>query len=884
MEKKYYSLKKEDVIKDLNSDYNKGLSEKEVLKRLEKYGYNTLPKKKEDGILKIFFSQMKDPIISLLLVTVIFSLIIHEYVDAIAILFVILVDLLLGTFQEYKASKNAHSLQNLIKYRVKVIRESEEKLVDSEELVIGDIVLLESGDKTSADMRILEQNNLQIDESVLTGESVNVFKSDITLKEDSPLAERKNMVYAGCSVVTGRSRAIVTETGINTEVGKIANQVTSIAETPSPLTIRMDKLSKQISTLIVIVGIVIAIVLILKNVPGKEVFLSVIALSVSAMPEGLPLALTMALTITSNQMAKKNVICKKLNSVESLGSCTVIATDKTGTLTVNEQTAKLITLPSNRDISVQGIGYNFEGKIEKVRNLDEIDRICINGALNNESSIEKKGDTYKYYGDSIDIAFLVLNKKNKTKLDDYKILARIPYESENKYSAVFYEYDNELYCTVKGSFEVVSSFCNKMSVNNVNKKIDLELLEEQNNRLAKDGYRVISLASAKIDKFIEKDYYEKKDIPNLVFNGMVSFIDPVRSEVKDSIGECHEAGIKVIMITGDHPLTALKIAKDLNIAEDDSNLTSGLKLEEYYNKGQEEFDNYVKNKTVFARVTPLDKLHIVESLRRMGEFVAVTGDGVNDAPAIRCANIGIAMGSGTDVAKETANMIIIDDNFKSIVSGIKLGRTAYSNIRKVAYLLLSSGMGEVLFFLLSIIFNYPMPLVAIQLLWLNIVTDGLQDFALSFEKSEHGIMKEKPISTKESIFNKDLLIEVALSGFVIGIVVFIVWIVLIDFSKMEITLARGYVMALMVFMQNVHTVNCRSEKNSAFKVPFKTNPFILVTITGAVLLQILVMEVPFLSLALQTKEIPYIGMFYLFIISLSILFVMEIYKIIRYKR
>lgn len=882
--KKYYASKIEDVLENLESNTNDGLTSDLVKIRQERDGLNVLPHKKQDSVFKIFFKQMLDPIVLLLVVTIIFSLIIGEYIDAIAIIFIVFVDLILGTFQEWRAEKNALSLQNLIKYKVLVIRDKKEVEVDSEELVVGDIVLLESGDKTSADMRIIEQNNLQVDESVLTGESVNVYKNSDVLNEDVILAERTNMVYAGCSIVTGRARCIVTAIGVNTEVGKIANQVTSIEEAKSPLTIRMEKLSKQISMLVIVVAIIIAVILMYKDVPGSEIFLSVIALSVSAMPEGLPLALTMALSITSNKMAKQNVICKKLNSVESLGSCTVIATDKTGTLTVNEQTAKKITFPSKEHCDIEGIGYNFDGRVNCLRELENgVSKISLLGMLNNEAGITKKGNIYNYHGDSIDVAFLVLGKKVGIDLLEYEILKRIPYESENKYSAVFYKYKGDVYCTVKGSNEVVLNFSNKMEINDEVHKIDKNLLNSQNEELAQDGYRVISLAYGKVDNFVEKDFYDMKDIPKLTFVGMVSFIDPIREEVKDSINECNEAGIKVIMITGDHPLTALSIAKSLSLANSNEQVSTGVELAEYYEKGEKEFDEYIKGKTVFARVTPTDKLNIVNSLKRQGEFVAVTGDGVNDAPAIRSANIGIAMGSGTDVAKETASMIIVDDNFKSIVQGIKLGRVAYSNIRKITYLLLSCGLAEVLFFVLSVVFNLPMPLVAIQLLWLNIVTDGLQDIALSFEKEERGIMQEKPISSKESIFNKELLTEVLLSGLFIGVIVFSVWVFLLNKVGLEVETARGYIMALMVFMQNIHVINCRSERHSAFNISIKSNPMIIFTILGSIILQIIVMETSFLSEFLQVSVVPYMHLIYLFATALIVFIVMEVYKLIRYK-
>ena len=870
----------ETLLKELNTK-REGLTSNEASIRINKYGKNELPKKKTDSFLKIMFKQLIDPIVLLLVVAVIFSFIIGETVDAIAIIFIIMIDLLMGTWQEWKASKNAEALSNLIKVNVKVIRDNKEIEIDSSLLVKGDIVLVESGNKISADMRILDSYNLTVDESVLTGESIASEKHDGVIDEKTNLSDRDNMLYAGTSVLTGRGLALVCETSINTEIGKIAHEVNTRKETKSPLTIRMEKFSKQISLLVIIVAIIITVLLVSKGTSSHTIFLSVIALSVSAMPEGLPLALTMALTIASNRMAKKNVIVKKLNSVESLGSCTVIATDKTGTLTVNEQTAKKILLPNEEEFDISGTGYNYEGEVSS--NNVNVDLIAKLGIINNEASLTKLNNKYKYFGDSIDIAFLALGGKLNVSKDELDIVGLIPYESENKYSAAFYKENNKYYCTVKGSIEKVLTFCDKMLVDNKVVSIDKEKLINQNEKLSSNGYRVIALAYSET-KEIKKEEYEESDIGKLTFIGLVAFIDPIRKEVKNSVNECRSAGIKVVMITGDHPLTAYSIAKDLSIADDFSSVATKDEVEQKLKEGQEAFDEFVKNKTVFTRVTPLDKLEIVESYKRMGEFVAVTGDGVNDAPAIKAANIGVAMGSGTDVAKETSNMIITDDNFKSIVAGIKEGRNAYSNIRKVSYMLLSCGMAEVLFFILSIAFNFPMPLVAIQLLWLNIVTDGLQDFALSFEKAEEDIMTSKPRSTKESIFNKQLLTEVLISGITIGLVIFLLWIYLIKKVGMDVTIARAYIMTLMVFMQNMHVLNCRSEKKSVFKTSLLTNKLVIFSILSAIILQFIVCEVPIFSKFLQVKSIPIIDVMILFILSFSIILVMEIYKIIKYRK
>ena len=867
----YYSMKAEEIYQKFQTS-EEGLTTKEALRRLDKYGRNELPKKKPDSVLKIFFNELKDPIVLLLIVAIIASLIVGEFIDAGAIFAIITVDLILGTFQEKKANNTAEALSNLVREKVKVARDGIETMVDSTELVLGDIVYLESGDKIAADLRIIDAHNFTVDESILTGESVAVEKNGKTIKKDKlPLTSQSNILFGGTSVSTGRATAIVIKVGLDTEIGKIADTINRTKEEKSPLTIRVERFSKEISMLILVVSIIIAIVLFQKNIPLNEILLSVIALGVSAMPEGLPLALTMALTIASNKMAAHKVVAKKLYSVESLGSCTVIASDKTGTLTVNEQTAKKILLPDNREYVITGTGYRNDGAVvgEKISYAEEI---AFLGTINNEAKYNKD----EKIGDSIDIAFLILGRKMNVDTSKVEILETIPYESANKFSAVFYKKNGDTYCTVKGSLEKVMSFCNKV---NFCKDFNTKRIEAQNEDLAKDGYRVITIANGKIPA---KDSYSEKDIKNLTFMGMVGFIDPIRKEVVGAIKKCRSAGIKVLMITGDHPLTAFKIAKDLKLTSSYDDVTNGDEVELYRQKGKTKFDEFVKSKKVFTRVTPIQKLKIVESIKRQGEFVAVTGDGVNDAPALRAANIGIAMGSGTDIARETSKMIVMDDNFSSIVAGILEGRVAYANIRKITYFLVSCGLAEVLFYILSVGLDMPMPLVAIQLLWLNVVTDGIQDFALSFEKAEKDIMKEPPRDPKESLFDKELYTEILVSGVSIGLIVFAVWFYLIEVKFMDVDLARGYVMALMIIIQNIHAFNCRSERKSAFTVSIRSNYIFLFGIIGSIILGLAVMEVELLSVFLKTHSIPYNHLAILTLIGSSIFVIMECYKKLKY--
>lgn len=874
---KWFTKSADFALKELNSSAD-GLSNAEAEKRLKEYGENSLPQKKPKPFILMLLKEFINPIVLILLVAMAFSFIVGELLDGLVILGIVMIDAVIGAIQEKRAERVASSLSNMIKVKARVLRDGTKVEIESKELVPGDIVFLESGDKVSADMRVLECSNFTVDEALLTGESINEVKSIEEVSEDTPLGDRTCMVFSGSSVITGRAKCVVVETGVHTEIGSISTNLNEVKEQQSPLNIRIAKFSKQISIAIVAIAVIIFGIMLIQKNPFKEIMLVVIALAVSAMPEGLPLAVTMALTVASNRMGKNNVVVKHLNAVEALGSCTVIATDKTGTLTLNEQTAKIVTLPDGQEFEVSGSGYNDNGKLEckDKAYAEQVSRLALMGELNNEATFKKEKGKFVYFGDSMDIAFKVLAAKVKTNAKNCNITKQIPYESENKYSAVFFEEDGKDYCTVKGSLEKVFEFSKTMNVNGVDVPLNKKQIEQQNEELAKRGYRVIALAAGKVNS--KKDYSEK-DIKDLSFIGLVGFIDPVRPETKGSIAECHRAGIKVIMITGDHPLTALSIAKDINIAENENQVATGKQVEEKFALGEKEFDEFVKGITVFSRVTPTDKLNIVNSLKRQGEFVAVTGDGVNDSPAIKSAHIGIAMGSGTDVSKETADMIIMDDNFTSIVEGVKEGRCAYANIRKITYFLLSCSIAEVLFFVLAMICGAGTPLLPIQLLWLNVVTDGFQDMSLSLEKPEPNIMSEKPRSTKESLFTKSMVTQCAVMGATIGLVVFGAWMILIGIHA-DLVVARTFVMALMVFLQNAHALNCRSEKISMFKLSYKSNLFFVFAVLASVGLQILFMEVSSLSVLLELVTVDYATLAILLAISLVVLVVGETYKAI----
>ena len=886
--KEWYKSDINDIFQILNSDET-GLATDEAESRLKKNGLNKLPKAKGHTIFGVFIKQFIDPIVFILLAAAVFSFIINEKIDTFFILIVILSDGLLGTFQEWKAEKSAASLQKMLKVKAIVLRDGIEEEIDSENLVVGDVLKIESGNKISADLRLIESHNLTIDEAFLTGESIAAAKNSDAITRDVNVPERSNMCFAGSTVMSGRGLAIVVETGLNTEIGEIASTVILAKDTKTPLVVRMEKFTKQISYIVAVIALILIIILYYKGYAPKEIFFFVVALSISAIPEGLPMVLTVVLSIATSRMAKKNVIVRNLNSVESLGSCTVIASDKTGTLTLNEQTAKIIELPDGSRYQISGQGYNGEGELiadnaasnykDSLKQLEELNNLIY---LNNEAYLGKVDNEWISHGDAMDIALLALsNKIGEVDLSlEEKIVGGIPYESENKYSAIFYQNSELVNVTVKGSVETIIDFCDKINTANGIKEIDKQAILNRNDELAKQGYRVLAIAKGICESYDENN----PKLPKLVLLGLIGFIDPIREEAASAIKKCHNAGIKVVMITGDHPLTAMAIAKELKIIKSDEQVANGDEIDRYFNLGHLAFDDFVKNTYVYARVTPNQKLAIIESYKRQGEFIAVTGDGVNDAPAMKCANIGIAMGSGTDVAKETGDMIITNDNFLSIVSGIEEGRYAYSNIRKVIYLLISCGFAEVLLFVFSLLLNTPMPLLAIQLLWLNLVTDGIQDVALAFEGGEKEFMKQKPRHPNEKIFNKLLIQETLLSGLTISVLVFSFWYILLYPMNMEVDHARSYILLIMVFMQNIHVFNCRSETKSAFKMPFKNNKFIVFGVAATLILQLIVSETNIMSKVLGIYPISLTNTLLAISLSFPLLGVMEIFKIYKRKK
>jgi P-type Ca2+ transporter type 2C len=897
----WHSLEIEKIFEKLKSS-EAGLNSSEVILRQKEFGFNKLPSKKAPSIFIIFLRQFLNPLIYILIIAGVISIFIafkdegHGFSDAIFIFGAILFNSIIGTWQENKAEKSAAALQDFLKIKARVKRHGVEKTVDAEDLVIGDIVFLESGDKVPADLRLFYSKNLRVDEAFLTGESEAVEKDKKVLKEEVAINKRKNMVFAGASINSGRAWGIVVEVGLNTEVGQIAGIISSSEKTKSPLIIGMENFTKKISIVILFLCILLAVVSIYKGMVPQEVFFLVVALAVSSIPEGLPVSLTVALSVATSRMAKRNVVVRKLTAVEGLGSCTMIASDKTGTLTVNQQTAKLIYLASGKKIKISGEGYNGTGSFEELGDFSKTDEeikkeLIKNSVLANEAKLWKEKKKWQHHGDAMDVAFLSMAYKGDFSVDEInnsvEDVLNVPYESEKRYSAKIYkdEGSDKFKIAVKGSVNKVLDFCSKSG--SIDNSFDLEKKEikKEGENLASQGYRVLTVAYGLYDfQEADKDNLDEKKIKDLNFLSLVCFIDPLRKDSKGAIEKCKKAGIKVVMITGDHPATALFISRELGIAYSEKDVVSGEDLGSTDADIDPEFLDLVSNTSVFAGVSPLQKLKIVKALIKRGHFVAVTGDGVNDAPALKQANIGVAMGSGTDVAKETSTMIVVDDNFSSIVNGVEEGRFAYDNVRKVVYFLISNGIAEIFIFLLAIVFNFPLPLFAAQLLWLNIVTDGIQDMALSFEAGEDGAMKRSPRSPKEGIFNRLMTTETLIAGGVIGLVSFGVWCYLLNILGWEEIHARNFLLMLMVLFQNFHAFNCRSEFTSAFKIPIRKNLAIFFGVLAAQGLHVFATYNPFLQKTLQTSPVPLEEWFYLFLLASSILWAMEIFKFIKRRK
>lgn len=887
-----HSIQGDQAVKSLGSS-SEGLSRSEAAERLKKIGQNVLPRSKPPGLILTFLKQFLSPLIYILLIAAVVAIFLQEWKDSIFIFGVLILNAIIGTIQEYSAQRNAEALQNLVEIKAKVIRDGKTKEINAREIVPGDIVLLESGMKVPADTRLLSSQDLGVDESLLTGESEAVQKeAEGKSEKEAGLGDRLNMVFAGTSILRGRGKGVVCATGANTEIGHLAEALQREKDTGKPpLMIRMERFTYWIAVVILLAVAVIFVVELSRGSGWTEVFLLAVAIAVAAIPEGLPVALTVSLSNGMRRMAQRSVIVRKLVAVESLGSCTMIASDKTGTLTANQLTVEILELADGTRIHVTGEGLRPDGDFKKGEDKslvqeerDNLERIGETVALCNEGSFEKEGGEWTHHGDSVDVAMLVLAQKmgltRKKLLEKYPQKNQIPFESKRKFAASVHEKDGRNKVMVKGAVEKLMSMCSRGTESGGDQPLSAEKIKKKATSLAREGYRVVGVAAGEIQQNSREDIPEK-DLKNLVFLGLVGMRDPLRSEAKEAVRECQKAGVEVSMITGDHPETALSIARELKFADSMEQVVTGKQLKEALGQGEKELDRLTKETRVFARVEPEQKVDIVKSCTRNGHFIAMTGDGANDAPALSAAHVGVAMGKrGTDVARESAELIITDDNFASIVAGIHEGRVAYANVRNVIFFLISTAAALIWTFTLALFANIPAPFIATQMLWLNLVTNGIQDVSLGFEPAEGNEMSFPPRSPKEPIFNRLMIQRILISAGFMGAVAFSVfWYFLTN--GWDLASARNSTLLLMVFFGNIHVFNSRSEYRMLVTHNPLRNPVLLFGTLTAQLIHIGAMYTPGLKDVLEIHPISFAQWGTLLGFAFILVFIMEAEKLIR---
>ena len=829
----------------------KGLTEEEVIEKRKKCGYNELSQKKKKTILNMIFEQLSDAMIIILFVAAIVSYLLGEKAEAIVILVIIIINIIISVFQEKKAENAVELLKSMNAPNVKVLRDGIRKIISAKELVIDDIVFIEDGDIVPADLRLLETSRLQIAEASLTGESVPVYKDEnIVLDENTLLGDRVNMAYSSTIVTYGSGMGIVVAIGMNTEVGKIANMLENADELDTPLKQKLNKIGKILSLFGIIVSIIVFIIGLLYGKDIVEVLMIAISLAISVIPEGLPATATIVMALGVQRMAKKNALIRKLPAVETLGSTTVICTDKTGTLTQNKMTVKEYALYSDF--------INGEVNIGKVKNK-ELLYAC---SLCNNATLE--------IGDPTEIALLEFAKKNN-RLVKYKRVSEIPFDSIRKRMTTVNKIKNYIVYT-KGAVDTVLPLCNKILDGNKIKNLTYEEIDkiyDLCNQASKRAMRVLAFAYKNVDD-LETDLES-----DLIFIGVVCMIDPPRNEVKKAIETCHKAGIKVIMITGDHIETALAITKQLNIYKEGDLAISGFDLEKISDK---QLDKIVLKTSVFARISPNDKLRIVNSIKRNNNIVAMTGDGVNDAPALKSADIGISMGkSGTDVARESSDMILLDDNFKTIEYAIKEGRRIYSNIQKVIQYLLAGNISEVLVIFIAMIANIGTPILAVHILIINLVTDTIPALAIGVDPAPCDIMEKPPIKVG-TLFEKGLILRVIFHGVLISIITLIAYYIgYLDSPKEGVTMA----FITLSLSQIIHSLNQHSSTISFFSKKHARNWYLYLAMFISTFVLLMLVFVKPIAEFLSLQQPNLFEWAVIILLSLVPLVVVEIYKLIK---
>lgn len=870
----YYAVKESEVLQQLQSSPF-GLSQSEAEARLKQYGPNELKKEKGISPVKMFLQQFNSSIVFLLLAAVIISLILHEKLDAIVIAAILVINTFLGFFQEYRAERAIEALKKMASPHAVVIRDNKQIKIDSKLLVPGDIIILESGDKVPADSRLLETYSLHAQEAALTGESQPVRKEVAMVKEDAPLGDRKNIAFSSTTITQGRGKAVIVGTAMQTEVGKIAKLIQEKEDKTTPLQKKMQELGKYLTLAVVAIAVIVFVIGILTGKELTVMFLTAIALAVAAIPEGLPAVITISLALGVQRMVKRNVLVRKLPSVETLGSVDVICSDKTGTLTHNQMTVTKLWV-NNTTINVSGTGYEAAGKFSmggKEINSQSCSLLLKIGSLCNDAQLQQQDQNIEVIGDPTEAALIISAEKAGFKREMLESQEprrdEIPFSSERKMMTTIHQAGKGLVSYTKGAPDIIINLCDRLIIDGKIQKLDARKKQEilkQNEYLAAQALRILGFS---YNEGFRKSEDSEKD---MIFVGLQAMIDPPRAEVKYSIEKCQQAGIRVIMITGDHLITAQAIAQELGIT---GKALTGEELEKI------DLETEIEAIGIFARVNPEHKLKIVDALKSKGHIVAMTGDGVNDAPALKKADIGVAMGiSGTEVAKEASDMIIVDDNFTSIVNAVEEGRGVYDNIKKFFALLFSGNIGEIGIITLTIIGGLPLPLTPLLLLLVNLVTDGLPAVALGVDPFEPGAMSRKPRKATERFYD-------GLSLFLIFAPLIMTGLALLFFVltyKENLAKAQTMVFLVIVLFEMFFSLSARSVRYPALKVGIFKNQFLW----GAVLLStaasLAVVYVPALQKIFHTAALS--GEELLFIAaacSLGFIY-LEVHKWIRMKK
>lgn len=860
----WHTKKIDDVIKELNSNASTGLSTSQASELISKNGKNSLNKTSKKSILKMIFEQLNNILIYILIIAAILSFFLGEPKEALIIFLVIILNASIGIFQESKAEKSLEALKNLSSPKALVKRDNEIIEINSEDLVVGDIVILETGRIIPADLRLIESVNLKIDESTLTGESIPIDKNSNETYEDInlPLGDKKNLAFMSTTVIYGRGTGIVVETGMNTEIGKIASFLDNSQTELTPLQKKLNNLGKQLGILTIAISIIIMVIGLIQGNDLFEIFLTSISLAVAAIPEGLPTIIAMVLAIGVQKMIKKNAIVRKLSAVETLGSVNIICSDKTGTLTVNKMTVVKF-FSNNTLLDASKFDINNEANKLLIKNM----------CLCNDATYSENSKT----GDPTEIALLEFSSVHNQKMN-YKRLREIPFDSDRKLMTTVNNINDKFYSFTKGAVDNLLSLCTKVLINNeildLTDSIKNKILENAE-IMANNALRTLGFAYKEIVHLREEEFEN-----NLVFLGIVGMIDPPREEVKDSIEKAKKSGIKTIMITGDHKNTAFTIAKDLKIAD---NINQAMLGSEIDNLTDEEFKEKIKNISVFARVSPEHKVKIVRALKSSGNIVSMTGDGVNDAPSLKMADVGIAMGiTGTDVSKNASDIILTDDNFKTIITAVEEGRNIFNNIKKSILFLLTCNLGEIITIFLSILFNFPIPLNPTHLLWINLITDSLPALSLGVDTHDKDVMKQKPKKVNERIFSNSSILKLFFGGLLIGIISLISF--LIGFRKYGTIYGQTMAFIVLSFSQLFLSLSIRSEDKTILKIGLFSNIKLIYSILIGIIIQTILVTIPFFNNFFNVKNLNPNDWIISIFLSLLPLIINEIFKLFHTKK